>query len=80
MPKYPEWTLVEWDGNPALRLKCWRKSFRRGHVSVGVGKFLHVVHSHGANSDDSFSSTRWRKRGKPISEREAMRQVDKYYA
>lgn len=64
--KYPEWTLINWDGNPALKLKCWRKSFGRGHVSIGVGKFDLIVYSQGANSDSSMSSTRKRSHyGRP---------------
>ena len=73
--KYTDWTLIEWDGNPSLGYKCWRKSFGKGHVSVGVGEFLNIVYSYGPNSADSMSSTRWRKDG-PINEIEAMRQVD----
>lgn len=74
-PTYPVWTEIEWDGNPALKLKCWRKSFGRGHVSVGSGEFDLIVYSYGANHDDSMSDTRWRKEGN-ISEEEAMRLVD----
>lgn len=74
--RYKEWTLIDWDGNPALKLKCWRKSFGRGHVSVGVGEFTTISYSHGANSDDSLSSTRWRKSG-TISEAQAMAIVDR---
>lgn len=74
--KYKKWTLIDWDGNPALNLKCWRKSFSRGHVSVGVGDFLAIVYSHGANSDESISGTRWRKGKAPITEQEAMGFVD----
>jgi len=73
--KYKNWTLIDWDGNPALGYQCYRKSFGKGHVSVGVGDFLTVVFSFGANSDDSYSSTRWRADG-TISEDEAMTQVD----
>ena len=58
--KYKTWTLIDWDGNPALKLKCWRKSFGRGHVSVGAGAFYLIVYSYGADSDDSLSSTRRR--------------------
>jgi hypothetical protein len=77
MKRYPQWTLIDWDGNPALHLKCWRKSFGRGHVSVGVGKFQNIVYSHGANSEDSLSSTRWRPDGKHQTEKEAMAMVDR---
>lgn len=70
------WQLIGWDGNPALNLRCWRKSFGRGHVSVGVGEFLHVVFSYGATSEDSYSSTRWDYDRPPITEIEAMRMVD----
>jgi len=74
--KYPKWTLIDWDGNPSLRLKCWRKSFGRGHVSVGVGNFDLICYSHGANSDDSLSSTRRRSAGNTMTEIEAMELVD----
>ena len=73
---YSEWTLIDWDGNPSLKLKCWRKSFGRGHVSVGAGDFLSVVFSHGANSVSSMSSTRWNYDKTPISEQEMMKWVD----
>jgi hypothetical protein len=73
--KYNDWTLIDWDGNTTLGYKCWRKSFGRGHVSVGVGNFDLIVYSHGANSDESLSSTRWRKNGN-ISENDAMKIVD----
>ncbi len=56
--KYKDWTLIDWDGNTELGYKCWRKSFGRGHVSVGVGDFNLIVFSHGANSDESLSSCR----------------------
>jgi hypothetical protein len=77
--RYPEWTLIDWDGNRALKLKCWRKSFGRGHVSVGVGTFDLIVYSHGANSDYSLSCTRSRKAyGRPdITEEQAMAIVDR---
>ena len=75
--KYKEWTLIDWDGNPELKLKCWRKSFRNGHVSVGVGEFLTVVYSFGANSDFSMSSTRWNYDANPISEEDMKQFVDK---
>ena len=70
-----DWQLIEWDGNPELKLQCWRKKFGRGHVSVGVGDFLNVTYSYGANSDDSCSSTRWRV-DRIISEKEMMDFVD----
>jgi hypothetical protein len=74
--KYTEWTLIDWDGNTELGYKCYRKSFRKGYVSVGVGEFTKVVFSFGANSSYSFSSTRWRD-GKPfLTEIEAMQIVD----
>lgn len=74
--RYKVWTLIQWDGNPALNLQCWRKSFRRGHVSVGVGEFKTVVFSYGANSENSFSSTRARVNGPDLSETEAKALVD----
>lgn len=74
--KYKTWTEIEWDGNPDLKYRCWRKSFGRGHVSVGIGEFNGIVFSYGANSDDSMSSTRWRS-DRVISEQEAMDNVDK---
>jgi len=52
------WALIDWDGNPSLGLKCWRKKFGKGHVSVGAGDFKLVVFSYGANSDDSYSDDR----------------------
>ena len=70
--KYKEWTLIDWDGNPELKLQCWRKSFRRGHVSIGVGDFKSVVYSYGHDSDESLSGTRGDK-----SEKEMMAIVDK---
>lgn len=73
--KYKTWTKIPWDGNPDLNLECWRKSFGRGYVSVGIGDFDLVCYSFGANSDKSFSSTRWRKDG-TISEQAAMKLVD----
>lgn len=74
--KKPEWELIEWDGNPKLGYKCWRKKFGRGHVSVGVGSFLTVAFSYGPNSDDSYSSTRWDYDRPVITEEEAMQMVD----
>ena len=70
-----DWQLIEWDGNPELKLQCWRKKFGRGHVSVGVGDFHNVTYSYGANSDDSISCTRWRV-DRIISEKEMMDYVD----
>jgi hypothetical protein len=75
--RYEKWTKIPWDGNRALRLECWRKSFGRGHVSVGIGDFDTICYSFGANSDDSYSSTRWRPDGATISEQEAMENVDR---
>lgn len=72
---YPQWTRIPWDGNPALDLECWSKSFREGHVSVGIGEFTTVVFSYGPDSAFSYSGTRWRKDG-TLSEEEAMRLVD----
>lgn len=74
-----EWKLIPWDGNPALKLKCWRKTFGRGHVSVGVGSFLSIVFSFGANSGNSFSSTRWNYDNAPISEIDAMKLIDEQW-
>ena len=76
--KYANWTLIDWDGNSELGYKCWRKSFRGGHVSVGVGEFLTVVFSFGADSDNSYSSTRWNYDQPAITEQEAMDMVDKF--
>ena len=73
--KYEHWTKIPWDGNPSLKLECYRKSFGRGHVSVGIGEFTTIVYNYGANSDNSYSSTRWRENGN-ISEQEAMKLVD----
>lgn len=75
--KYKDWTLIDWDGNASLGLKCWRKSFGRGHVSVGAGEFLTVVYSFGPDSERSFSSTRWDYDRLPISEEDMMEQVDR---
>lgn len=74
----PTWKRIPWDGNPELGYECWRKKFGHGHVSVGIGDFLHVGHSFGRASEFSFSSTRWRRDG-PISEEQAMAEVDSYY-
>ena len=74
MPKkYKKWTRINWNGNPDLKLECYRKSFGRGHVSVGIGNFHNIVYNYGANSDDSMSSTRWRKEG-IISEKKQWKQ------
>jgi hypothetical protein len=75
-PKYKTWTLIDWDGNPSFNHKCYRKSFPRGHVSVGVGDFYSIVYSYGANSEDSYSSTR-HLGYKILTEQEAMDIVDK---
>ena len=74
--KYTDWTLIDWDGNNELGYKCYRKSFRRGYVSVGVGDFKLIVYSYGNDSEDSMSSTRWSKNGVK-SELEAMNNVDR---
>jgi hypothetical protein len=76
--KYKEWTRIPWDGNPALKLECWRKSFRHGHVSVGIGKFLNIVYSYGPDHDDSMCGTRWNYDKPPISEEKAMKMVDHF--
>ena len=70
------WELIDWDGNPDLNLKCWRKKFGRGKVSIGVGAFKTIVYSYGANSDDSMSGTRQRKNG-DITVEQAMEIVDR---
>lgn len=75
--KYTNWTIIDWDGNTSLGYKCYRKSFGKGHVSVGIGDFDLIVYSYGANSEDSLSSTRWRPNGVAISEQEVMSIVDK---
>lgn len=73
---WDKWTLIDWDGNPDLHLKCYRKRFRKsGHVSVGVGDFHLICYSYGANSELSLSSTRWRS-DRIITEQEAMALVD----
>jgi hypothetical protein len=76
--KYSKWTEIEWDGNPSMKLRCWRKSFGRGHVSIGIEDFLHIVHSFGASSDRSFSGTRWRPYGL-ITVETAKAEVDRKY-
>ena len=73
---YKNWTLIDWDGNASLKLKCWRKSFRRGHVSVGAGDFLLICYSFGSDSDFSMSGTRWNYDKEPLTEKEAMKMVD----
>lgn len=73
---YTTWTKIKWDGNPELNLWCWRKSFGLGHVSVGIGGFLHIVYSYGSNSESSLASTRWRKGRPNLTEKEAMALVD----
>ncbi|MCP4255017.1 MAG: hypothetical protein GY775_16745 [Candidatus Scalindua sp.] len=75
--KYKEWTKINWDGNISLGYKCYRKSFERGHVSIGIGTFKLIVYSHGANSDNSLCGTRWRSNEKTITEEEAMAIVDR---
>lgn len=75
--KHKQWTLIPWDGNPDLKLQCWRKSFGHGHVSVGVGDFDLVVYSYGPNSDDSLSSTRWNYGLEPLSPEQVMKAVDR---
>ena len=75
--KQSQWELIDWDGNKELGYKCWRKHFgSRGHVSIGVGEFKHIVYSYGANSGDSLSSTRWREEGPEQTEEEAKAMVD----
>jgi hypothetical protein len=72
------WSLVDWDGNPDLKFQCWRKKFGHGDVSVGVGDFEYIVFSYGANSSDSYSSTRNLVRiGVVLTEMEAMEAVDR---
>lgn len=75
-PRYEDWTEIPWDGNPALKLRCWRKSFGRGHVSVGIGDFDLIVYSHGADSIRSLSGTRIRPWG-TMTEHQAMGMVDR---
>jgi len=71
-----KWELIDWDGNPSLNLKCWRKKFGRGKVSIGVGDFCLICYSYGPNSDDSMSGTRRRKEG-DITVEQAMEIVDR---
>jgi len=73
---FENWTIIDWDGNKELGYKCYRKSFGRGCVSVGIGEFKLIVYSYGANSVYSLSSTRWREAG-TISEQQAMKIVDR---
>ena len=70
-----EWELIDWDGNPALGLKCYRKKFGRGHVSVGVGEYTTITYSFGRDSDHSFSDTRRRPKS-AITEQQAMELVE----
>lgn len=75
--KYKEWTLIPWDGNTSLGYECYRKSFGRGHVSIGVNeKFQSIVYSYGTNSDESLSGTRRRPDGS-ITVEKAMEIVDR---
>lgn len=74
--KFPTWTNIPWDGNPALNLRCWRKTFGHGHVSVGIGDFTTIVYSYGANSDNSLSSTRSRPHY-TVNEHAAMEEIDR---
>ena len=79
MKNYKNWTKIDWDGNPDLKYKCYRKSFTptgKGYVSIGIGKFTSIVYSYGANSQDSLCSTRWRANG-TISEEKAIKIVDR---
>ena len=71
---------ADWDGNTELGFKCWRKSFGKGHVSVGVGGFQLVSFSFGPDSDYSCSSTRWCYKDAPITPEEAMQSIDKHFA
>lgn len=63
---YPDWTPIDWDGNPQMALDgtifdCWRKSFRHGHVTISRHKdrkdSISITFSFGANSDDSCSGS-----------------------
>ncbi len=71
------WSKIKWNGNPASKFMCWRKKFGRGHVSVGIGDFLTIVFSHGHDSEDSLSSTRWNYDNTPKTEQEAMEMIDR---
>ena len=75
--KYENWTLIDWDGTIDLKHKCWRKSFGKGHVSIGINDFLLVVYSYGANSENSLSSTRWNYENNPITEEEMKVIIDR---
>ena len=78
-PIYREWTRIPWDGNPDLKLECWRKSFGRGHVSVGIGEFQTVAFSFGADSA-SYSSTRWTNYDDPpLTEEAVMKDLDRQW-
>ena len=77
MKKFTNWTLIDWDGNPDLKLKCFRKKFGRGHISVGRGDFLNIVFSFGANSEWSHSGTRWNYDNPPFTEQEIMDSLDR---
>jgi len=74
---YKYWRLINWDGNAALKLKCWRKSFGQGQVSIGDGDFLTIDYDHGHDSDNSLSSTRWRKNGIHQTVDDAKKMVDR---
>jgi hypothetical protein len=76
MKQKNEWVKIAWDGNKALGYECWRKKFGKGHVSVGCGEYLGITYSHGANSDDSCGGTRWNYDLPPLTEEEAMAEVD----
>ncbi len=78
--RYKYWRLIDWDRNQTLGYKCWRKKFGRGYISVGVGEFQTVVFSFGADSDDSFSSTRWNYDLPVITEEQAMDGLDAAWA
>ncbi|CAB4193461.1 hypothetical protein UFOVP1492_8 [uncultured Caudovirales phage] len=63
---YPDWTPIDWDGNPQMALDgiifdCWRKSFRHGHVTIAKHKdrksSISITFSFGANSDASCSGS-----------------------
>jgi hypothetical protein len=73
---YNDWTIIDWVGNPALKHKCYAKTFGRGTVYVGIGDFDRIVFSYGASSEYSYSSTRWRENGH-ITEQQAMAAIDK---
>ena len=77
MKQFDHWTLIDWDGNPELGFKCWRKSFGHGHVSIGVGEFDLVIYSYGPNSEDSISSTRWNYGMPMLTPEQVMAAVDR---